>query len=1046
MVLATRGCLPLVGDYVTIGAYHVININRLLSLETDGRVLALLWLFCCLLTPTGHGSRLLAGFAAEIDTLVREAMPRLDIVASSAPRLGVENFCSEVELQLTKIPKHTAQRWMRNTGEYAVWADKELDIRMHLARRYLDAVSYLLGLNTKESSGRFNPYEALVKFTQFIKLLADRRQAQQMPDLHAFLFWIEIFTTLGLYLVDKCSGSHTVSALPACYFRNLHMLNLVEPGGQDTLQVWMENHNPRDSNNKASRKFVLGRIQYLTRVLCGVHQGDFSLLGYLLKLDKKDPSHFLLLERALVVSLVLLLNCRLEGVSEEHLVPILRTVKGVCENTQGMPDRLKSLADSLRDAQDYSHVFKALESTLKGMGEQLQFYRWHWKERGSMPQVERKPNIPQGPLPSLEMVLKKETGEGQGPQASESIQDGLNQQAQNEDVQEEDEEMVSAEEIANLKQRLLDRRVANAIFCWKEFVKRNRKKKISGDRDLDIMTLFPLNPITETTCGICGESYEQASVDEMEIQTEDDLEDEGMIPAVSKATRVTQRQEHEHSWEHLQQYTEYQEFREVCQQRIARPLHDAGHFFSNIQIEKKAALYKDHPHEFHSYEKYKKVRQAVQHTIANQNWGEQESLCQQVAELQDILTDRKVKTIFHNIFNDNEVKAKILYRVFQHARVNDGKPLRQVLVPQPLRRQVMEVAHDSIMGGHLGVKKTSDRIQAAFYWPGLHTDKCKDSKEQPQKVTVTPGTEFTVENLRLRKAEECLKSGEEEEMLRTLDDALPEEQIAFLQKNNRFDIAAKTMFQEGARSEAVWLLLHNGMFDMAIEHAEKSKDIELRAHCYLNKARRLIHSEASSEKESTNTGFGKPKNTVPETWDKVVREAEQLLDEALKLFKQCSKHNEAGECLLLLAHLKDKNYVVDALQFFQQKGHLANFAAVLECYETLYKPADPKECLKMDKFACQHLLEGMDYSSELVLLLLDGEHSNSQYLQCLHFFGLDVPDSSSLTFYPCLNPRWLKITKKKIASMLTLALQSDDQTVGQPERKPMLLPREFWQQ
>ncbi|KAK7095116.1 hypothetical protein V1264_006567 [Littorina saxatilis] len=69
-----------------------------------------------------------------------------------------------------------------------------------------------------------------------------------------------------------------------------------------------------------------------------------------------------------------------------------------------------------------------------------------------------------------------------------------------------------------------------------------------------------------------------------------------------------------------------------------------------------------------------------------------------------------------------EVKAKILYRVFQHARVNGGKPLRQVLVPQPLRRQVMEVAHDSIMGSHLGVKKTSDRIQAAFYWPGLHAD------------------------------------------------------------------------------------------------------------------------------------------------------------------------------------------------------------------------------------------------------------------------------------------------------------------------------------
>ena len=32
------------------------------------------------------------------------------------------------------------------------------------------------------------------------------------------------------------------------------------------------------------------------------------------------------------------------------------------------------------------------------------------------------------------------------------------------------------------------------------------------------------------------------------------------------------------------------------------------------------------------------------------------------------------------------------------------------------------MAHDSFFGGHLGVKKTEDRIQINFFRPGLHED------------------------------------------------------------------------------------------------------------------------------------------------------------------------------------------------------------------------------------------------------------------------------------------------------------------------------------
>ena len=36
----------------------------------------------------------------------------------------------------------------------------------------------------------------------------------------------------------------------------------------------------------------------------------------------------------------------------------------------------------------------------------------------------------------------------------------------------------------------------------------------------------------------------------------------------------------------------------------------------------------------------------------------------------------------------------------------------------------MEVAHDSLFGGHLVVKKTEDSIQTNFFWPELHDDIC----------------------------------------------------------------------------------------------------------------------------------------------------------------------------------------------------------------------------------------------------------------------------------------------------------------------------------
>ena len=38
------------------------------------------------------------------------------------------------------------------------------------------------------------------------------------------------------------------------------------------------------------------------------------------------------------------------------------------------------------------------------------------------------------------------------------------------------------------------------------------------------------------------------------------------------------------------------------------------------------------------------------------------------------------------------------------------------------RRQILQVGHTTILAGHLGVKRTVDRILRNFFWPGIFGD------------------------------------------------------------------------------------------------------------------------------------------------------------------------------------------------------------------------------------------------------------------------------------------------------------------------------------
>ena len=99
----------------------------------------------------------------------------------------------------------------------------------------------------------------------------------------------------------------------------------------------------------------------------------------------------------------------------------------------------------------------------------------------------------------------------------------------------------------------------------------------------------------------------------------------------------------------------------------------------------------------------------------------------ELAKLQQADTTLKKYVNLKNAVRKGDYKMKYEKRRGISRRIRSrvdglGECSKQIMVLKTLRKKVMEVAHDSIFGGHLGIKKTKDRIQTNFYWPGMQGD------------------------------------------------------------------------------------------------------------------------------------------------------------------------------------------------------------------------------------------------------------------------------------------------------------------------------------
>ena len=70
-------------------------------------------------------------------------------------------------------------------------------------------------------------------------------------------------------------------------------------------------------------------------------------------------------------------------------------------------------------------------------------------------------------------------------------------------------------------------------------------------------------------------------------------------------------------------------------------------------------------------------------------------------------------------FNRGETKF-VLKKDLMYRQFTKGNKLTwQLVIPESFREKVLRLAYETLMSGHLGIKKTMDRVLTEFFWPGF---------------------------------------------------------------------------------------------------------------------------------------------------------------------------------------------------------------------------------------------------------------------------------------------------------------------------------------
>ena len=126
-----------------------------------------------------------------------------------------------------------------------------------------------------------------------------------------------------------------------------------------------------------------------------------------------------------------------------------------------------------------------------------------------------------------------------------------------------------------------------------------------------------------------------------------------------------------------------------------------------------------------------KVFEDSDNAATNETKGNHDSFSNLIKEQQN---DPEISALYHKASNEIDaaggpvcyfIQNGVLMRKWRppDVSVDDEWAFRyQIIVPKPYQSEILSLAHDTPLSGHLGINKTLQKITTHFYWPGIRKD------------------------------------------------------------------------------------------------------------------------------------------------------------------------------------------------------------------------------------------------------------------------------------------------------------------------------------